>query len=374
MPRTGGFVIQLDTLETYDYGFLMEIRPDQYCLDFATWCEGITSDLLGPLDPSSPDFAVAWVNANSLCYVAQDVLDQTSAMVVATGALTVRYSGEGEERNVNRVELVSNLNSASLAIADSLAVGDPTAEGELYNFAYTDTDELCDYLGVVDGPWPNMLCQRAAGQVEVLGTAEATSRTVGAGSGIAGGLGSSNADVTVHGSNIRKLKSAVNAAAEHFSFADSKGTVDAIAKVYMEAYSTSFSQTCFEFVNTQCEYQCSVYYSSAAAITACVVDFCVSDFCNFGVANELLNVTNVAESLAEAVAISFSHTAFSFKSHLTFDLKDEDMEIADAITFGYDGKGWTGANSTVACQNLSGKARKRGKKDEDAPIWWGFES
>ena len=360
--------------EEFGFGFLMEIKPESYCLDVDAWCDDMTATAMAPFDPSDPEFGAAWVASNSLCQIAHDVLDQTSAMVVATGSIEITHMGD-EGMTVNEVKLLTSLNSASLALSDSLAVGDPDTDGANYNFAYTDTDKLCDFIQAGDGTWPAVLCGQSAGSNEVLATAVATSKTVAGATGRAGSVGGNNADVHVVGSNIKKFRTAVNAAAETFSFSDSNVFVKAMTSVFLQSYSSSFSQTCYDFVDTTCEFQCSSFYTSIDDIASCS-RLCLREFCDTGSADKDLNVTSVAESLGEAMGVSFHHTAFQFKSHITFEHNNKAETLEDMLTFGYDGQGWAGANSTVSCNSLVDTAPAPAAKSKEgeiaAPGWWGF--
>lgn len=79
--RQGG-----DIVELFDFGFIMSFGMDSYCFDLSAWCRGIKATAMSKyamnINNTAQNLGQTWLNTNALCYVAEEMLNQTSVRAI----------------------------------------------------------------------------------------------------------------------------------------------------------------------------------------------------------------------------------------------------------------------------------------------------
>lgn len=332
-------------------------------MDVDYWClDMVRQQMPGGLTMGTTEYGQAWISLNTLCKLANDMLRDTTAALVATGEMKIDHDGSGEK--VKKIDMSTDMNSATLAIADSAAIARSDADAEGYAYAFTDTDELCSYLNSQNTEgWAAYLCTNGAAATSgAYGIAQAEGVSAGSASARAGALGVTSHNIYAEGKEIKKFASFVNTGAEAFAFTNVEAMVESVTSAYLVTYATSFAQTCAEFVaGTDCSNSCSLSWASNVAMAEfCIETYCTDEYCDTSYAEEMLDVEQAGESFASTLGTSFQATTFRFDLVSTYESKKGDS-IEDNVFFGYDGAGYGGANATIEClnTNLEMEARRR---------------
>jgi hypothetical protein len=334
-----------EQVETINFGFLMTLGSEDYCLDFSAWCDNIKVELMTSTDFGTIDYGASFVHLNTMCLLAKHILRDSMAFVVATGSLNLTHCGENDI--ISQIKMFSNVDHASLAIASSDVIADPTSTLNSSAIAYTDADKLCSSADS-KAPWSEYFCGNGEGNV--IGTAEATGVSTGTGVGQSGHVQSTHADVTIRGANIRRFSSILNVEAESFVLAESQFAVNAVTEAFLRAYSTNYTDTCYSFTENYCESECDRLSQDVFVRVRCVSYYCKSDHCVAGLTDDLTNATKVGTDFAKTFKKSFSQTSFTFTSKLTFDYT-EGATLKDMVSFDYNGQGYSNANVSVLCKS-----------------------
>lgn len=329
---------------------MMSYGPDAFCFDLNAWCRGIKATALSKYttDLVTEDIGKTWVSSSALCYVAEEMLNQTTAVLVATGTFKITHDGTGGP--ATKIDLNADLDHVSMAVADATAIASTEAVATTEAYAYTDTETLCNYLSSNDG-WASFLCSDTEASSQVLGVARAQGISSGYASAQAGGFGNQKMNVVVEGEDIRKFSALVTASAGTFAFADAQATVDAIADAFLVASATSFAETCYNYVQETCAMTC-IEDDSVVDKEMCIQMWCSVESCDFAYATDSLNTTALGQSLGHSIGLSFEESSFNFMTMATYE-HSFFTEIEDQIFFGYEGQGYSGADATVSCTTPS---------------------
>jgi hypothetical protein len=360
-----------DLVEQVNYGFMMSLSSESYCFNFDTWCQQLTGTSLSTADLESKDFAYTWLSTHSMCYLAREVLDHSTAMVIATGSLNLTYNGN--DKQVHTLDMLNSVNHATLGIADAFAMENPNVTASNYTIAYTETADACKFLEKTD-VWSKYMCGLSIGGSQVVGAANANGLSAGSAVGRAGHVENANSVVRIKGENIRQFSTIVNIAVESFAFTDTKATVEAMTQAYLLAYSTSFTKTCYRFVESMCDASCaSVYGSGTDMHNKCSSEFCLAENCAMSSDYKPLNATSVGQSFGESFGLSFDQTAIHFSTYLTYQF-DPDLSVKDRVKLGYAGLGASPANSSIVCKETDNTRPAQAESRVQKPTWWGKET
>ena len=329
---------------TFDFGYVLTFGADSYCLDFQDWCKGIQAEFLSGFneaDFGSEEFGRAWANSNVLCYIAENVIQQSTSAMVAKGYFTIDHNN-GE--TVKKIDMQTSINHVGLALANATAIASQNATAGGYAYAYTDSNDLCDVLSG-DGAWGQYVCATSVSAGEVMGEAEAQGIATGASRAQVGGLGAQESTLYVEADSIDSFEATMTATAGNFAFASARATVDAVADAYLQAFAGSYAETCQLFIDQTCATACE----SQADPAACVETACSTESCDTGYATQNTNSTNVGEALGTALASSFDQALFTISTVASYSNIVGSSDIMEQITFGHEGKGYSGTDVVVEC-------------------------
>jgi hypothetical protein len=327
----------------FQFGFVLTFGADKYCMNFDGWCQDMIngySNTINETQFGSLEFAKAWVTTNVLCYIAQDLIYNTSAAMVAKGEW--RLTSEVETRKVRKIDLQSTVYHVGMAMANSSAIASTNTSADGYAYAYTNSDELCNFLKEGGTGWGDYLCGTTNASSSIIGQAEASGISSGAARAHAGGVGAQSTELSVEADSIEEFSAFISAVAGSFAFASTQATVDAVTKAYLLASAASYVETCRLFVKKDCVDLCQ-------GDQECVDSSCTDENCDSSYATDDVNTTSVGESLGRTLATSFDQVIFTLSTEAVYKAIAGSSSIYDQLTFGYEGRGYYGADVVAEC-------------------------